>query len=417
MILLAVFVLTVVSVSGIALLFLVQTSSHMGRADLRSKVAFYLAEGGEEDARTTIFAAHDDDMNAALAAHAGPDGDFDFDPASLTVTYDANGMPNGLTGYGDDVPVRGLTALGDGFYAAFVTNDPQETATSATDGNDRIMIYGVGAGADRSLEVVQTIVETNYLPPIIPPATITILGPSPTFDGGTSDDKLYTGNDCTDTSLSVPVVGVIGSAAEAQAETGVSKPGTYVSGTDSGVDTVDDVDGSIAPDWKSCEWLHELAAKVKDVADVVGTASTANAALGTLGSPKTVYIEGDYTVGGGFSGAGMLWVTGELTYDGNASWYGPIYVVGKGVFLRDGGGSGFTDGAVFVANIAGADGVMWTADDCDGADGLDGTADDGIAPGSYQNNGGGSHTSRFCRDAIQQAHPPQPYEILSFRQR
>jgi hypothetical protein len=415
--LLAVFVLALVAALGITLLFLARTEQRMVRSDLRSKKAYYLAEAGQEDGRMSMFAAYGGDMGSGLTNYAGVNGMLDFDPAALQVTYDGDGAVTGLTGFGDDLPVRGLTAAGDGFYAAFVTNDPGEVVTSPTENNDRVMIYGVGAGDDRSVEIVQALVERTALPPIIPPATITILGPDPTFDGGTSDDKLYSGDDCSDPALSVPVVGVIGPTAETQAEAGVSKPGTYVSGANTGVDTVDDVDGVIEPDWKNCEYLHELAGKVKVKADVVGDATTPETDLGTPGSPKLVYIEGDYVIAGNFNGAGMLWVTGTLTWSGTSGWYGPIYVVGTGVFLRDGGGNSFTDGAILVANIAGADGTMWTDDDCAGPDGTPGTSDDGIDTGSYNNNGGGEHTTRFCKDAITAAHPPEPYAIKSFRQR
>jgi hypothetical protein len=414
---LALFMLVLLTATGGALLFTTRTELQMGQADLRSKQAFYLAEAGQEDGRLTLFSAYGGDLTGALINYAGGNGSIDFDPTSLSFIYDADGDITGLTGFGDDVPLRGLTPAGEGFYAAFVTNDPSELATTTSDINERVMIYGIGAGADRSLEIVQALVHKTSLPPIIPPATITILGPNPTFEGGESDDKFYTGNDCADPSIAVPVVGVIGSAAEAEAESGVNKPLTFVSGSYNGVDTVDDVDGVIEPDWKNCEYLHQLAQKVKDAADVVGDSTTANAALGTLDDPKTVYIEGDYTIDGGITGAGMLWVTGNLTWDGRASWYGPIYAIGKGNFLRNGGGSGVTDGAVLVANIAGPDGTMWTDDDCSGPDGIHDTSDDGIDAGVYENNGGGDHTSRFCRDAIRQAHPDRPYTIMSFRQR
>ena len=53
------------------------------------------------------------------------------------------------------------------------------------------MIWGIGAGLDRSVEIVQAVIETDPLVPIVPPATITILGPDPSFDGGNSDDQLF----------------------------------------------------------------------------------------------------------------------------------------------------------------------------------------------------------------------------------
>jgi hypothetical protein len=309
------------------------------------------------------------------------------------------------------VPLVSLSAFGGGWYAAFLTNDAGE-AGSLADGNDWITVTGIGMGPGRSLEVVQAIIQRSPL--VRPPSTITILGPSPTFDGGTSESKLYAGDDCTDPSYSVPVVGVIGSSAEAAAETGVTKPETYISGANIGADTVDDIDTSVDPRWKSCQYWHDLASTVQGSADVIGDTNTPNTDLGTLGDPKVVFIDGDYEVGGSVDGAGLLWVTGDLTWDGSAAFSGTIYSVGTGVFLRNGGGDGTTNGAVVVANVAGPDGIMGTADDCSGPDGISGSSDDGLAAGTYTNNGAGTHTTRFCLDAINTAE--FPYSIVNFRQ-
>ena len=75
------------------------------------------------------------------------------------------------------------------------------------------------------------------------------------------------------------------------------------------------------------------------------------------------------------------------------------------------------DGSIFVADIAGLDQTMWTADDCDGDDGIDGTSDDGIANSSYENPGGGTGTTRYCLDAIQQVNALRPLFITDFLQR
>ena len=37
--------------------------------------------------------------------------------------------PAGFTGYGDDNPLRDITALDEGFYAVFLTNDPADGVT------------------------------------------------------------------------------------------------------------------------------------------------------------------------------------------------------------------------------------------------------------------------------------------------
>jgi len=164
-------------------------------------------------------------------------------------------------------------------------------------------------------------------------------------------------------------------------------------------------------------YLLTLAQKVREAADVVGTSSTSNASLGTTASPKIVYIEGDYTVGGGYNGAGLLWVTGTLTFDGNAGWKGTIFTVGKGNFQRSGGGNGVISGANFIANVAGPDGLMWTSDDCSGPDGILGNSDDGAAVATYNNGGGGTGDTVYCTTDISSSQDEFPFRVVSFRQR
>jgi hypothetical protein len=414
--LLAVFTLGLVGTAGLSLLFLTHSSTSMVRGDLSAKHAFYMAEAGQENGRMTLFGTNGTDaFDDDLATAAGANGTLDLDPAALRPLRDASGEIVGFTGFGDDAPLRATTSLNDGWFAAFLTNDPAE-AGSLVDGNDRVLVTGVGAGRGNALEVVQALLVREYIPPLLPPALFTIVGPDPIFDGGPSNDKLYRGDDCSDPDVEVPVVGVIGSAGETAAEAGVVKPETYVSGSETGLDTVDDIASAIEPSWLDCSYLHDLTARVRDVAQVSGNTSTPTSDLGTPSSPKTAYIEGDYDISGSFAGGGLLWVTGELRMDGRASWYGAIYVVGQGLLLRDGGGSGFTEGAVFLANIAGPDGTMWTADDCSGEDGLTGTADDGYGSGGYTNTGGGTHGSRYCIDAIRNTSPQEPYRVASFIQ-
>jgi len=415
---LAIFVLVLVASMGIALLFLTHNETKMSQTDVLAKRAFYFAEAGQENGRAELFDTNgygtfSDDLDDAAAL----DDTLSFNPAAVGASYDSNGNFTGFTGVGDDDPLVATTAVDDGWYAAYLTNDPAEGLNNQTDINRQVMITGVSAGPDRSFEVVQAIVAYTPLIQSTPPSTITILGPAPTFQGGTSAAKLYTGDDCTDPTVAVPVVGVTGASAETLAEAGISQPNTFVSGGSTGAATVEDIDASIDPEWKQCEYWRDRALQVKTFADLVGDTSTPLGNLGAPGAPKAVYIEGDYVLSGNFSGSGLLWVTGNLEISGMASWYGSIYVVGKGGFLRNGGGDGFTDGNVVVANIAGPDETMWTSDDCSGPDGLPGTSDDGIVSGSYINNGTGTHGTRFCLDAIDQTMPSAPYEILSFLQR
>ncbi|PYS97210.1 MAG: hypothetical protein DMF50_01435 [Acidobacteria bacterium] len=421
----AIFVLALLTGMGAALLFVTENEVKMSQVDLRSKQVFYLAEAGLEDARETLrvtnlnaaITANRDTFNDDLTAAAGANGLIDFDPAAVKATYDSSGTVTGFTGYGDDVPLKAVTAFSGGRYVAFLTNDAVDGRATLIDSNDRVMITALGGSTGYAIEEVQAIVERDAFPAM--PATITMVGPTANFDGGNSNAKAYTGNDCAGgiAGLSLPVVGVIGAASETSAEAGVHKPGSYTSGANTGVDTVTNVSNTIDPAWKDCDALHDLAGKVRSAADLVGNASTPNGSLGTAAAPKIVYIEGDYTVASSLNGGGLLWVTGTLTFSGNAAWTGTLFIVGKGNFQRNGGGNGALSGASFVANIAGPDGQMWTSDDCSGPDGIKGTTDDGAAVATYDNAGGGNGDTGYCSTAIKNVQQEFPFVVVDFRQR
>ncbi len=112
----------------------------------------------------------------------------------------------------------------------------------------------------------------------------------------------------------------------------------------------------------------------------------------------------------------MLWVSGHLTIDGNASWEGPIFVVGEGDFLRDGAGNGMIAGGVIVADVSGPDRILFTGDDCSGEDGTLGTSDDGVAQSSFLVNGSGTGTTGYCSAYFTDWMGMRPFEILSFVQ-
>jgi len=111
--LIAMFVLVLLTAMGSALLFLSRHETRMSQASLRAKKAFFLAEAGVEDARTTLFLANGDQpFSDDLLAAAGPDGTIDFDPTAIAATYGTQDDVTGFAGAGDDVPLRAVTALG-----------------------------------------------------------------------------------------------------------------------------------------------------------------------------------------------------------------------------------------------------------------------------------------------------------------
>ena len=134
----AVFVLFLLTGMGITSLFLAQVEVEMSQADSRSKKVFYLAEGGLEDGRETLrlnnkTSTDTNSLDDELVNVAGPDGQIDFDPDQLRPVFDSNGNVTGFTGYGDDLPLRPMTSIADGVYAAFLTNDPVDGEASLTD--------------------------------------------------------------------------------------------------------------------------------------------------------------------------------------------------------------------------------------------------------------------------------------------
>jgi hypothetical protein len=432
---LAIFVLVMLTGMGTALLFLSQSEIKMSRAGLRAQQAFYIAEAGLEHARLTLYNSNkgetfDDDLAKAFGGGASPV--LDFGPDTIAAVYDSNGNVTGFTGYGDDEPLVNLTALDSGWYIAFLTNDPAETGGRGdlTDTNERVMITGVGAGADGSFEIVEAIVEIREIFPAAPPATITIMGHDPVFDGGSSSAKQYIGDDCNGSGipgLYVPVIGVIGSpgvadpcpASGGSVVCGIIKPNTYktgyglYTGNDTSADLTDPgVIGGLGPiddDWNDCQILHDLAGEVRDAADVVCTPPAA-CTLPASDPSRVIFVDGDWVIGPGGSGSGLLWVTGTLTMHGQAAWSGMIYVVGEGVFVRNGAGTGVISGAMFVADIAGPDNVYGTVDDCTGPD-------NGFDTATFDESGGGTGDEIYCTNDITPALPVKPYEIIDFLQR
>ena len=160
---LAIFVLVILSAMGGALLFNTQLEVKMSRSDVHSKQAFYLAEAAEESAREALFVINNgiDTLTAELETAAGVDGDINFDPDTLQPVYDSDGNVTDFTGYGDDEPLQALTNLGDGVFIAFLTNDPVEGVTTTDDFNRLVTITGVGAGPNGAIEVVQAVVEPD----------------------------------------------------------------------------------------------------------------------------------------------------------------------------------------------------------------------------------------------------------------
>ena len=424
----AVFVTFLLSAMGVALLFLSVNELKMNSANLNVKKAFYLAESGLDDGRSTLYNLNGSDTfidNLTFAA--GDDGVVNLDPDALAVTYDSNGNITGFTGYGDDEPLILPTQFGEGYYAAFLTNDAVDgIGTIDADDNNRVMITAVGAGPNKSMEIVHGIIKLQKIFPSYPPATITMLGPNPNFLGAKSTPKEYDGEDCGGhppgiPDLWVPVVGVIGSAAEASVEGQITPNPNYTSGDwadeetfsdllDAGDEAVSTGVGVIDLAWLNCVELKEMVEMVRLVADVVCVDDTC--VLPPPSPNRVVFVNGNWDVKASDPpGEGMLLVTGELRMHGTAEWSGLVYTIGEGLFTRYGSGNGSISGASMIADIAGPDNIYGTADDCNN------DQPDGFNSVTYDERGGGNSDTTYCTNDFAGLDLVRPYTVEQFRQR
>ena len=146
--------------------------------------------------------------------------------------------------------------------------------------------------------------------------------------------------------------------------------------------------------------LTSLVQLIQNTADAVvtGPATEANMPSAmSFSNPQTVVVNGDLTLNG-FTGYGLLLVTGKLTYSGDSGWKGIVLVIGQGVVEETGSANtGEIDGAVFVANVV--PGGVPT-----------------LGPSSYTvaNPGGKGIYYNSCW--IAKAQKPISYKVLSFRE-
>jgi hypothetical protein len=417
----ALFVLFLLASTGTALLFMSSNELKMSQANVRATETFYLAEAAVEAGRSAFYKANVlDSFSDDLAAAAGVDNNISIVPDQIQPVFDANDNLTGLTGVGDDVPLVAIQNVPGGSIAAFLMNDPLEGRLNQTDGNDRVIIVGVAAGRDRSFETVEALIERRPPIPLLPPATITLLGQPPTFASATSKVKDYEGEDCGGAGqpgLYLPVIGVIGGGAEAEAEAGMDSNPDFQSGpyADDEVfaDLTDDTEltvisgvGTIDPGWNDCESLVAMLEHLEDSADYICRASKCD--FPDYGPDTVIYIDGDYAMGPTQSGQGILVCTGELTFLGKTSWSGFVFVVGEGVYRLNGAGKGVISGSMMIADIAGADNIYGTADDCK-------KGSDGLGKAEFDERGGGNSATQYCTNDLTSTNV-RPYQVIEFLQ-
>jgi hypothetical protein len=215
---------------------------------------------------------------------------------------------------------------------------------------------------------------------IDPPAPIVIRGADDTtkvmtFDLGSSNAKKYSGKDFSNTQAKMPTVAIRLQDWKAGFD-GISK-GSTVDNPKFGIldldaipttwptaltplPTLNPTPSGNPPPWpmqaSTPDFLQTASAARTFLNDMEAQArlknryfSTFSGSAGSSTDPKLTFVDGTCNLDGG---AGLLVVTGDLTFSGNDNFKGIIIVLGTGVVKRDGSGNGQVLGSWIVGAVS-----------------------------------------------------------------
>jgi hypothetical protein len=208
------------------------------------------------------------------------------------------------------------------------------------------------------------------------PSALTLDGNNVVYKGPTGPNSalfFVNGNDntvnrscTTPLAPSVPAIGYTAvapdlSKANIMAGTATT-PANYTStappGTTPSIAQVTPPPGTMPSSMLKPSTLNSLVQTITQSADVVlSPVSPATSVMGAqlptsmnASYPMNIVINGDLNLTGWHNaGYGLLLVTGQLIYDPDASWYGIVLVIGKGMVTGVNSGVGRIQGAMFVA--------------------------------------------------------------------
>jgi|SRR5580692_489181 hypothetical protein len=167
--------------------------------------------------------------------------------------------------------------------------------------------------------------------------------------------------------------------------------------------------GGLPVSLQTAQSLNQIAQTITQNADTVLTGNFDQNSLSPAMSnvnPMTVAVLGDFTLSGGFTGYGLLLVTGTFTYDAYSSWDGVILVVGKGIVNGQYSGSGPAPNSVI-------NGAMLVAQTLN----PDGTPRSTLGPATFNSNNQVQGTGIYYRcNWIQAVQAPWTYKVLSFHE-
>ncbi len=244
------------------------------------------------------------------------------------------------------------------------------------------------------------------------PAALTLDGYSDSFTG--PDHTLFhiDGTDTGDpactasgSSSNVPAIWVPDSSDVTTVLSGIppTRLGNYTGSTPPA--SVSHLGGSLPTSLQTPKGLDAYVQSFAPYTDVrlAGPADQTSLPAGMSASnPMSVFVDGDFNLTGGFTGYGLLIVTGNFTYTSDSSWDGLIMVVGQGSVSANSSLTGGTfNGAMFIAQTRNSSGVL-----------LPGPS---LGSASFSNTGHGNGIIYNCA-WINTAEATLTYKVLSFHE-
>jgi Tfp pilus assembly protein PilX len=240
------------------------------------------------------------------------------------------------------------------------TNEVTTSATSCAAIGDKevYMLTALAVTSTGSRRMIQSEATSTAFPTL--PGPMIFDGSNPAYSAPNSNAFSVNGNDAAKgpnagagcgPAVNEPAVGGYDNGSVTTLVGDIPKPAKYT-GT-GGTPSVSNVNSQLG----ALNTVSGLRALVSSVQSAASSANiyTGNASSltnpGTNAAPVINVVQGNLSLGGGFSGAGILLVEGTLTMSGNPSYNGIILVIGQGVLVKNGGGNGTTNGSILVANL------------------------------------------------------------------
>lgn len=445
--LIAIFVLLLVCVAGIAMVVASGTDSALAGNYHSSTDMYYAAVAGLEEGRGRVWSRSPDYVDKSVPGFLPSPGTLPIgnvlyieNPAGALGTYPdteyANEFANPPATVTTTPSVSPIAGLPGGLYKWVRVNAVTERALNLDINNDGVIdnttplyydgsklnltntgfqaleITSIAAAADGSRKILQYVVAPTSLN-LSFPAAITLDGNNVEFTGPTSTSFNVDGNDQCAAAPTVTGIGYTNS--------GDSSYNNIVSGnvvtnkshyTGSGATTPSVNSVVLPPTLTSVTGLNNLVQTLKDNADVVIPGGSTQSDLtnwmpASMSSthPVIAFADGNLTINAWHAtGYGILVVTGDLTYDPDASWDGLVLVIGTGYLNSHQGGPGQFTGAMFLARTVDAGGIPLAPGDPLGQAFFNFT-DTAVSAGI-----------KYSSCWVSSAQPPLIYKVLSFRE-